>query len=43
LCQSAPLLLSVTPQQHVMGCWWEGSASTAIAPTSVSDVCGPAK
>ena len=39
LCSvSAPLLPSVTQQQHVMGCWWEGSASTAIPPTPTSDV-----
>ena len=31
---TAPLLPSVTWQQHVMEYWWEGSASTAIPPTS---------
>ena len=37
-CQSAPLLPSVTRQQHVMGYWWEGPTSTtAILPTSDSD------
>ena len=37
-CQTAPLLPSVTRQQHVMECWWQGSASTAIPPTSTSDI-----
>jgi len=32
LCQTAPLLPSVTQQQNVMGYWQEGSASTAISP-----------
>jgi len=36
--QTAPLLPSVTWQQHVTGYWWEGSTSTAIPPTSTSDV-----
>ena len=40
LCQTAPLLPSVTQQHHVMGYWWEGSASTAIPPTSASGVMG---
>ena len=39
-CQTAPLLPSVTWRQCVMGYWWEGSASTAIPPTSASDVVG---
>ena len=34
------LLLSVTWQQNVMGCWWEGLTSTTILPTSTSDVVG---
>ena len=34
------LLPSVTQQQHVMEYWWEGSASTAIPPTSASDAVG---
>ena len=38
LCQSAPLLPSVTWQQHVMGYWREASTSTAIPSTSASDV-----
>jgi len=38
LCQTAPLLPSVTWQQNVMEYWWEGSTSTAIQPTSTSDV-----
>jgi len=37
-CQASPLLPSVTWQQNAMGYWWEGSASTAIPPTSTSDV-----
>ena len=39
-CQAAGLQPSVTWQQNVMGCCWEGSVSTAIPPTSVSDVLG---
>ena len=39
-CQTAPLLPSVTWQQHVMGYWWQPSASTAISPTSDSDSVG---
>ena len=39
-CQTAPLLPSVTQQQNVMECWWEGSTSTAIPPPSASDVMG---
>jgi len=38
--QSAPLLPSVTWQQHVTGYWWQASASTAISPTSDSDSVG---
>jgi len=34
------LLPSVIQQQHVMEYWWEGSTSTAIPPTSTSDVVG---
>jgi len=37
LCQIVPLLPSVTRQQSGMGYWWEGSASTAISPTSSFD------
>jgi len=40
LCQTAPLLISVTWQQNIMGCWWEGSTSTAIPPSSASEVVG---
>ena len=40
LCQTAPLLSSVTQQQHVMEYWWKGSASAAIPPRSTSDVVG---
>jgi len=39
-CQTAPLLPSVAQQQNVMEYCWEGSASTAISPTSASDVVG---
>ena len=38
--QITPLLPSVTQQQHGMGYWWEGSTSTAITPTSASDIVG---
>ena len=38
-CQTAPLLPSVT-QQHVTEYWWEGSATTAILPTSTSNITG---
>lgn len=31
-CPSAP----VSQQQHVVECWWEGAAFTAIAPVSAS-------
>ena len=39
-CQSAPLLPSVIQQQNVTEYWQEGSTSTAILPTPVSDVMG---
>ena len=39
-CQTAPLLPSVTWQQHIMEYWWEGATSTAIPPVSVSDTLG---
>ena len=39
-CQTAPLLPSVSQQQHVKEYWWEGLTSTAMPPTSVSDVMG---
>jgi len=39
-CRTARLLPSVAQQQHVMEYWWDGSASTAIAPTSAFDVMG---
>jgi len=38
--QAALLLPSVTWQQNVMECRWEGSASTAILPTATCDVRG---
>jgi len=40
LCQTSPLLPSVTQQQNVMEYWREGSASTVILSTSTSDVVG---
>jgi len=39
-CQTAPLLPSVTQQRHVTEYWWEGSTTTAIPPTSTSDILG---
>jgi len=39
-CQTAPVLPSVTQQQHVMEYWWENSTSTAIPPPSASAVTG---
>jgi len=40
-CRTAPLLPSVTQQQHVMEYWWEGSTSAAVPPRSTtSDVMG---
>ena len=39
-CQSAPLLSSVALQQNLTEYWQEGSSSTAISPTSASDVVG---
>ena len=38
--QTAPLLPSVTQQQNLTECWLDGSAPTAIPPTSASDVMG---
>ena len=37
-CQTAPLLPSVTQHRNVTEYWQEDSASTAIPPTSASDV-----
>jgi len=39
-CQTAPLLPSVTWQQHTTEYWWEGSPTTAIPPKSASYVVG---
>ena len=39
-CQTAPMLPTVTLQQHIMEHWWEGSTSTAIPPTPTSDIMG---
>lgn len=36
-CQTVPLLPSIMWQEHVKEYWWEGTSSTAIPPTSVSD------
>ena len=38
ICQTAPLLPSAAWQQHAMEYWWEGPISTAIPPTSASDI-----
>lgn len=38
LCQSVPLLPSLTLQQNVVEHWWEGSNPTAIQSTSTSGV-----
>ena len=38
LCQSTPLLPSVTRQHRVMGYWWEGSPSAATPPPFASDI-----
>ena len=40
LRQTAPPLPSVTQWQNLTEYWWEGSTSTAIQPTSISDVVG---
>ena len=37
---TAPLLPSVTWQHDAKEYWWEGSTSTAIPPTSASDIVG---
>ena len=39
-CQIAPLLSYVARQQNLTEYWREGSTSTAISPTSASDVVG---
>jgi len=39
-CQTAPLLPSVTQPQNVTEYCWEHSASTAMPPTSTSEVRG---
>jgi len=39
-CQTAPLLPSVTQQQHGMKYRWERSTSTVVPPTSNSDITG---
>jgi len=36
--QTAPLLPSVTRQQHTVEYWQEGSTSTAIPPASAYDI-----
>jgi len=40
LRQTAPVMPSVTWQQNITECWWEGSTSTAIPPASTSNVVG---
>jgi len=37
-CRTVPLLPSVTWQQNLREYWWEGSTSTAVPPTSASDI-----
>ena len=39
-CQTASLLSSVAQQQNLMEYWRGGSTSTAISPTSASDIVG---
>jgi len=39
-CQTAPLLSSVARQQNLTEYWRESSTSTAISPTSTSDIVG---
>ena len=39
-CQTAPLMSFVKWQQNVMEWWQKGSPSTAIPPTSTSNVMG---
>ena len=38
ICQNAPLLPSVTWQQHIMEYWWEGSPSATTPPPFASDI-----
>ena len=40
VCQTAPLLPPVTRQQNVIEYWKKASTSTAMPPTSTSDVVG---
>ena len=40
ICRTVPLLPSVTQQQHIAEYWWEDSTSTAIPPSSASEVVG---
>ena len=40
LCQTNPLLPSVTRQENVTEYWWKGSTSAAVPPTSTSDIVG---
>jgi len=37
-CQTASLLPSVTQQQNLKEYLWEDSTSTAMQPTSISDI-----
>jgi len=43
LCQTAPLLPSVTQQQPITEFWWEDSTPTAIPPPSDPGVMGQHK
>lgn len=40
MCQTAPLLTSITRQQNGMDYWWEGSVFTAAPPKSSSNIVG---
>ena len=40
LCQTVPLLPSVTQQQNVMEYFWEDSVPTAMPPTYASETVG---
>jgi hypothetical protein len=42
-CQTARLLSSVAQQQNLTDYWQEGSTSTAISPTSATDIVGQHK
>jgi hypothetical protein len=39
-CQTVPLVSFIAWQENLTEYWWEGATSTAISPTSASDVMG---